>query len=417
MVGAERQGAVGAGRIDRAGHAEPHPPDTRALEDPSLNPISGCSGSRLRRLPLHIAVALIAWGLVPAAASAFSLRAFDTPNDEGHSVTLQWRKPDPAPPDWKIERRPRGGGAFNSIATVSGQFESYADTSAQNGVAYQYRLVATNDPAVVSDVSPPAAAALNWFDTGKTNVFCLVLLFGATVFLYIFRARRGGTMSFRKIAGLTAIEEAIGRATEMGKGVLYVPGIQDIDDIQTIASMIILGNVSKMTAKYETPLFVPTNSPAVFTVAEEVVRSGYSDAGRIDAYRSDQVRYLTSEQFAYVAAVNGVMLRERPAANLFLGAFFAESLILAETGHSTGAIQIAGTANVHQLPFFVVACDFTLIGEEYYAASAYLSNDPRLLGSLKASDMVKIVLIGIILLGVVLEGMGIHGFRAFFETR
>jgi hypothetical protein len=406
MVGARRRGALGAGRIDRAGHAEPHPPGTRALEDPSLNSTSYRSGGCSRRLPLHIAVALLAWGLVPAAASAFSLRAFDTPNDEGHSVTLAWRKPDPSPPDWTVERRPRGGSAFTSIATVSGQSESYADTSAQNGVAYQYRLVAADDPAVASDVSPPAAAALNWFDTGKTNVFCLVLLFGLTVFAYIFRARRGVRMTFRKIAGLTAIEEAIGRATEMGKGVLYVPGIQDIDDIQTIASMIILGNV-----------FVPTNSPAVFTVAEEVVRSGYSDAGRIDAYRSEQVRYLTSEQFAYVAAVNGIMLRERPAANLFLGAFFAESLILAETGHSTGAIQIAGTANVHQLPFFVVACDFTLIGEEYYAASAYLSNDPRLLGSLKASDMVKIVIIGIILVGVVLEGMGIHGFRAFFETR
>ena len=103
------------------------------------------------------------------------------------------------------------------------------------------------------------------------------------------------------------------------------------------------------------------------------------------------IRSATSptEQFAYVAAVNGMMLRDKPAANLFLGGFFAESLLLAETGHSIGAIQIAGTANVHQMPFFVVACDYTLIGEEYYAASALLSNDPRLLGSLKSSDTVE----------------------------
>src|SRR6185503_19341234 len=112
------------------------------------------------------------------------------------------------------------------------------------------------------------------------------------------------------------------------------------------------------------------------------------------------------EQFAYVAAVNGMMLRERPAANLLLGAFFVESLLLAETGHSIGAIQIAGTANVHQMPFFVVACDYTLIGEEYYAASALLSNDALLLGSLKAADTVKLVLIIVIALGCILSSFG-----------
>jgi hypothetical protein len=129
-----------------------------------------------------------------------------------------------------------------------------------------------------------------------------------------------------------------------------------------------------------------------------VVRAGYSDVGRLDAYRSDQVRYITTEQFAYVAAVNGIMLRERPAANLFLGAFFAESLLLAETGHETGAIQIAGTANIHQLPFFVVACDYTLIGEEYYAASAYLSKDPRF--GVQGADTLKMLTIAAIVIAV-----------------
>ena len=75
--------------------------------------------------------------------------------------------------------------------------------------------------------------------------------------------------------------------------------------------------------------------------------------------------YLSEEQFAFTAGVDGIMLREKPAANLYLGSFFAESLILAETGFQTGAVQIAGTANIHQLPFFVVACDYTLIGEEF----------------------------------------------------
>ena len=85
-----------------------------------------------------------------------------------------------------------------------------------------------------------------------------------------------------------------------------------------------------------------------------------------------------------------------------LGAFYAESLILAETGNSIGAIQIAGTAKPPQLPFFVAACDYTLIGEELFAASAYLSKEPRMLGSLKGQDAGKGIAILFIIVGSVL---------------
>jgi len=84
-------------------------------------------------------------------------------------------------------------------------------------------------------------------------------------------------------------------------------------------------------------------------------------------------------------------VREKPAACFYMGAFFAESLILAETGNSIGAIQIAGTAMPAQLPFFVAACDYTLIGEEFFAASAYLTGSPEELGSLKGQDVGKLI--------------------------
>ena len=91
-----------------------------------------------------------------------------------------------------------------------------------------------------------------------------------------------------------------------------------------------------------------------------------------------------------------------PAASLRL-AFFAESLILSETGNAVGAIQIAGTAQPAQLPFFVAACDYTLIGEEFFAASAYLSGDPDQLGSLKGQDVGKVIVTVLVLIGVTLS--------------
>ncbi|KPL03727.1 MAG: hypothetical protein AMJ73_05635 [candidate division Zixibacteria bacterium SM1_73] len=241
-----------------------------------------------------------------------------------------------------------------------------------------------------------------------------LIFFFAIIIYFIDRAKKGKSLFIRRIAGLDAIEEAVGRATEMGKPVLFIPGIEDIDQIQTVAAMIILGNVAKMVAAYDTPLFVPICRPMVVPVAEERVKEGYASAGRPDAYNRDNVRYISDEQFAYAAGVQGIMLRDRPAANLMFGSFFAESLMLAETGFLTGAIQVAGTANIHQLPFFVVACDYTIIGEELFASSAYLSKEPKLLGSLKGSDLTKAIIIGILALGAILETLGITQFTRWF---
>ncbi len=178
-------------------------------------------------------------------------------------------------------------------------------------------------------------------------------------------------------------------------------------DVATIASLNILGEVAKKTAQFGTPLIVPTSDPIVYTVAREVVKESYTAAGRPDAFHQDIVFFVTDQQFAFAAAVDGIMTREKPATNFLIGMFWAESLILAETGAATGAIQIAGTDAIAQLPFFITACDYTLIGEELYAASAYISREPVLLGAIKAQDYAK-ALITIIIVAFSLIALGLN---------
>jgi len=247
-------------------------------------------------------------------------------------------------------------------------------------------------------------------DVQKLNLFVLLVLFSGLVLLMIRLAEKGRQMFVRPLAGLKALEDAVGRATEMGRAVLYVPGIDDVKNIQTIYSMVILEHVAKIVADYGTPLIVPIGKAFVVPMAEETVRQGYLNAGRPQDFRSDNVRYLSDEQFAFTGAVNGIIMRERPAANVFLGSFYAEALILAETGFMAGSIQVAGTANIHQLPFFVVACDYTLIGEEFYAATAYLAQDPKLLGTIKGIDVFKGLILAVLVIGFVVETLGFTGF-------
>jgi hypothetical protein len=357
----------------------------------------------------------------PAPASG--LVGTDIPNDAGRGIALEWKaSPDDASggvTQYVIERSETPSGPWALVDSVSAGTLSRADRNVVRNRDYFYRVTALGPggatPAL--SVTGPVHAASQWINTARWSVLLLTALYFGLVLYYMASAHAGKKPFVRRIPGVDAIEEAIGRATEMGRKVLYIPGILDIDEIQTVAGLVILESVARITARYETPIVVPVTYPIPFTIAEEMVKSGYVNAGKADLYDPNSVRFVSPEQFAYVASVTGMMLRDKPAAHIFMGAFYAESLLLAETGFSTGAIQVAGTANVHQLPFFVVACDYTLIGEELYAASAYLSGEAKLVGSLKGADMIKVVIIAIVVVGCLLETFHVTGFTQWMRSQ
>jgi hypothetical protein len=186
-----------------------------------------------------------------------------------------------------------------------------------------------------------------------------------------------------------------------------------MDEVQTVAGVTILSRVAKTAAEYDAQIEVPTARSLVMTACRDAVQTAYLEAGRPEAYNPDAIRYLTDEQFGYVAYVAGRMVRAKPATCIYMGQFFAESLLLSETGNSINAIQIAGTAESTQLPFFVAACDYTLIGEEFFAASAYLSREPTQLGSLFGQDVNKLLSLVLIVAFVTVATLGALGSDLF----
>jgi hypothetical protein len=360
-----------------------------------------------------------------APAPASGLVVADVPNDAGRALALDWKlSPDDTPSSgrvslYQLERSETPAGPWTVVDSVDAGTTHIDDQRIDRGKDYFYRVTTIGPGGITPalSITGPVRSTSQWMNNTRGSVLASIGLFFAFVLYFMASAQSGKKPFVRRIPGIDAIEEAIGRATELGRPVLYVPGILDIDDIQTVAGLVILENVARLTAKYETPIRVPVTYPIPFAIAEEMVRSGYLSAGRPDAYDPDSVRFVSPEQFAYVASVTGTMMREKPGAHIFMGAFYAESLFLAEVGFETGAIQVAGTANVHQLPFFVVACDYTLIGEELFAASAYLSGEPKLVGSLKGGDMMKVAIVVAIVVGCVLETFGMHGFKSWMKTQ
>ncbi|MGH7259090.1 MAG: DUF6754 domain-containing protein [Nitrospiraceae bacterium] len=363
------------------------------------------------------------------------LQVFDTPNDSGGGVTIVWA---PAPQDGPDVRYVVMLGEAQAAAdapptltgmTVVGDFPSNSHYVREVKTAWwthsapktfhrfdikngkgqrltdgaRYVVSVSAMRGAESMMAGPLSAVPepNWFNWNQINNLAIVVIFGLVVLGSIQAAKRR-EIFLRRIPGLDAVDEAIGRATELGKPILYLTGAGDMSEPSTVAAAVILGRVAKRVAAYETDLMVPHRDPIVMAVCQEITKQSYLEAGKPDVFKEDSNFFITTDQFSYTAAVDGIMLRKKPAANFFMGSYFAESLLLTETGASTGAIQIAGTDSDHQLPFFVTTCDYTLIGEELYAASAYLSREPVQLGTLRGQDIGKACILCAIGLGTVL---------------
>ncbi len=384
---------------------------------------------------IAVCTTLFLWtslGYCQGPAAPTNVVAKDTPNDDGSSITVTWDVPE------------EGSGivGYNILSSIDGaeynklgeqlsledvidqktnlcKYEDkHEDSTVSRLNTFTYIIQAVTETGETTDSQPTdtISPTAQFFNTGKIPLLLAMLLFSVVIVGNIYYAKGGKDVFVRRIPGLEAVDEAIGRATEMGRSILYVLGLGSVSNVATIASMTILGQVARRTADYETPLRVPCNDPIVLNVVREMVKTSYLDEGRPDAYNEDNIFFLTESQFAYAAGVDGMMLREKPAAIFLQGTFYAESLILAETGNSIGAIQIAGTDSEAQLPFFIAACDYTLIGEELYAASAYLSREPMLLGSLRGQDWGKLFIFGLIVLGVILELSGINWITTLLQN-
>lgn len=219
--------------------------------------------------------------------------------------------------------------------------------------------------------------------------------------LWCIRAAVGGREFYvRRIPGVDAINESIGRAAELGKPVSFTTALTSLGPT-LYACLGILYHVARKCAQYRLKLFLPQNQPDVMAVSEDVVRDAYRIEGRLSSFDPENIVYLSDEQFAFASGYMGLLHREKVGAALMFGRFAGESLILAEAGQQIGAMQVAGSVSPEQVPFFVSTCDYTLIGEELFGASAYLTREPIQLGSLVGQDIAKLFIAGLILCGVV----------------
>jgi hypothetical protein len=237
----------------------------------------------------------------------------------------------------------------------------------------------------------------------------LVVLAGIwAVALFLIYSKRD--IWIRRLPALDFIEEAVGRAAEMGRPVVCQgfgsgsSGMQSSIAPMIMAGLAVLGHAARICARHGTQIVATMRSESVVPVADEVLRTAFRLEGKVDEYlakREEMLPWLPTQ-----AAMVALAHRIRPAAHIIIGAFWHESVQIAETYGSLGAVQIGGTGRLYQIPFFAAVCDMNLIGEEIYAVGAYINQTPQMLSSIATADYFKLACIIFILLGVIMATLG-----------
>lgn len=221
--------------------------------------------------------------------------------------------------------------------------------------------------------------------------------------------RSGKRLYIRRVPGLDAIEDAVGRSAEMGKPVVCSFGIGGFN-YWTLAGLAILSHVTRLCARMGTRIIVPTGggdaSMIVRPVAEEIVRTSHLQEGREEDFKPDDVPFLSGQQYAYTGGYIGILQRTRPGAVIMTGSHASEAMNIADTSNAVGAITITSGSYVSNVAALACASDYILIGEEAPAAGAYLSGDPAQRASIRCQDIFKWVAIITLILGAIALSAG-----------
>jgi hypothetical protein len=227
----------------------------------------------------------------------------------------------------------------------------------------------------------------------------LLLTLPALLFLTI-RVRAGKVGKLRSLAALEELPRSVGHAAETGKAIhvsVGVAGIAGSATAETWAGLAVLNELAEEAAAYDTPLIVTVADPTVLPVAQDILRRAYLRTGNPEGYKPTQVRFVAPNPLAYAAGVTGVLERESLSANVMVGSFADEYLLMGETGARRGVHQITGAADPRALPFIYATADEALIGEEIFAGSAYLGRGPLQVASLLLEDWGRWAILVVIL--------------------
>ncbi len=238
----------------------------------------------------------------------------------------------------------------------------------------------------------------------------LIFLFFALllVFRVSLRARPGREL--RPIAAYTRLQRALGEAVEAGRRLHLTIGRGEITDMQSAAGMtglVVAERIARVAGVADNPPVVTAGTGPLGLLSQGTMRSTFAESGLEERYHPALTQIAGLTPYAYAAGTMTLADDPANAATVILGSLGPEAALIVDAGENEGRLVVAGTDHVPTQAVLYAAAAEPLIGEELYAAGAYLGADPFHNASLRAQDVLRWLLIGIMLLGGLLKLFGV----------
>lgn len=238
----------------------------------------------------------------------------------------------------------------------------------------------------------------------------IVFLVAAVLLLAFTFLRRKSPAVFRKIEAYERLNRAIGLAVEGGTRLHVSIGRGNLFTARggsALAGLAMLRRLSEQTSLSDQPPIVTSGDASLAILSQDTLQSGYRAAGAEDQYRFTTGRLTGLTPFAFAAGTVPIMRDEKVSANVVIGDLGAEAALLTDAANNEGADLIAASDNLSAQSVLFAASDEPLIGEELFAAGAYLGAGKSHEASLQAQDVLRWLVILAILGGAVLKFLGI----------
>jgi hypothetical protein len=242
----------------------------------------------------------------------------------------------------------------------------------------------------------------------ETQLAMLLFLiaFLPAFYLYGRQVQRGKLPDLRPIQAFTALRGVMARAIETGRAVhvsLGVGGITSDVTADSLAGLSALEYLADQSAATGLAPIVTMADPTLLPLAQDVIRRSHG-ADREEAAKAVRhVRWIAPEPAAYAAGVMDILGGEGVDANVMIGSFGDEYLLMGEAASRRKITHIGGASDPNVLPFVFASADQALMGEDMYAAGAYLSRKAWHIGSLLAQDFMRWGIVAVIVVLVAIK--------------
>lgn len=240
------------------------------------------------------------------------------------------------------------------------------------------------------------------------GAIAFLLVFGVALYFFTLRVRSGKTPLLRRIRAFDILKGLPGQVVEAGRDLHLSLGIGSLVNETTadsLAGLAMLDYLADQAATTGASPIISMADPMAMLFAQNAVRAAHTaDADRAEeAYR--RIRWVAPQPAAYAAGVMNILDLDRVEANVMVGYFGDEYLLMGETAARRGIAHVGGTSNPNTLPFIYASAQETLLGEEIYAAGAYLQKRPAHIGSLAAQDLMRWLVALFILGGIIIASV------------